>query len=104
MVIVTTHPEFSDAGFNELKQLDKKLTLVAQLAPGITLCATPQVETLMHMAAEQQPIFARHLAPVQTIVNLNNTEQDIGTLAITLAELPTFSNWSADNISQYKHA
>ncbi len=55
MVIVTTHPEFSDAGFSELKQLDKRLTLVAQLAPGITLCATPQVETLMHMAAEQQP-------------------------------------------------
>jgi 23S rRNA (cytidine2498-2'-O)-methyltransferase len=91
MVIVTTHPEFSDAGFSELKQLDKQLTHVAQLAPGLILCATPQVETLMHMAAEQQPIFVRHLAPVQTIVNLNNTEQDIGTLAITLAELPTFS-------------
>ena len=91
MVIVTTHPEFSDAGFSELKQFDKRLTFVTQLAPGITLCATPEVETLMHMAAEQQPVFVRHLAPVQTIVKLNNTEQDIGTLAVTLAELPTFS-------------
>jgi len=91
MVIATTHPEFSDAGFSELKQFDNKLTHVAQLAPGITLCATPEVEKLMHMAAEQQPIFVRHLAPVQTIVTLKNTEQDIGTLAVTLAELPAFS-------------
>jgi 23S rRNA (cytidine2498-2'-O)-methyltransferase len=91
MVIVTAHPEFSDAAFSELKQLDKSLTYVAQLAPGIALCASPQVEMLMRMAAEQRPMFARHLAPVQTIVNLTNTEQDIGTLAVTLAELPTFS-------------
>lgn len=91
MIIATTHPEFSDAGFSELKQFDSKMTLVAQLAPGIALYATPHVEKLMQMAAEKQPIFVRHLAPVQTIVTLNNSEQDIGTLAITLAELPTFS-------------
>jgi 23S rRNA (cytidine2498-2'-O)-methyltransferase len=91
MVIVTAHPEFSDAAFSELKQLDKSLIHIAQLAPGIALCASPQVEMLMRMAAEQHPMFARHLAPVQTIVNLTNTEQDIGTLAVTLAELPTFS-------------
>ncbi len=90
MVIVTAHPEFSDAAFSELKQLDKKLTRVTQLAPGITLCATSEAEALMRMAAEQRPMFARHLAPVQTIVNLTNTEQDIGNLAVRLAELPTF--------------
>ena len=90
MVIVTAHPEFSDAAFSELKQLDKRLTRVAQLAPGILLCATPEVEALMRTAAEQHPMFARHLAPVQTIVNLTNTEQDIGTLAVKLADLPTF--------------
>ncbi len=91
MIIATTHPEFSDAGISELRQFDQKITLVAQLAPGITLYETPHVEMLMQMAAEEQPIFVRHLAPVQTIVTLNNSEQDIGTLALTLAELPTFS-------------
>ena len=91
MVIITAQPEFADAALSELQQLDKRLTLVEQLAPGVLLCATPQVEQLMHSAAEQHPVFARHLAPVQSIVQLTNTEQDIGTLAVTLAELPSFA-------------
>src|SRR5437588_70141 len=91
MLIVTTHPEFIDTALQELKRLDKRLTQVAMLAPGIVLCATPQVDTLMRLAAEQLPVFVRHLAPVQTIVPLHNTEQDISDIAVALAGLPTFA-------------
>ena len=91
MLIVTAQPEFIDAALQELKHLDKQLTQVAMLAPGIALCAIPQVDTLMRLAAEQLPIFVRHLAPVQAIVPLHNTEQDISNIAIALAGLPAFT-------------
>lgn len=91
LLIVTAHPEFLDAGIFELKRLDKRLAQSELLAPGIALCSVPDVILLMRLAAEQHPIFIRHLAPVQAIVPLNNTEQDIGELAIILASLPTFN-------------
>jgi len=61
------------------------------LAPDIALCETTDVVALMRLAAEQRPIFARHLAPVQTVIPLNNTEYDVGALAIAIADLPTFA-------------
>lgn len=45
----------------------------------------------MRLASEHHPIFARHLAPVQVVAPLKNSEQDVGTLAIAIAELPAFS-------------
>ena len=91
MLIVTAHPEFIDDAVSELKRFDKRLTFIDELAPGIGLCATPEVNTLMRLAAEQRPIFVRHLAPVQAIVPLTNNEQDVSELAVTIAGLPTFA-------------
>jgi 23S rRNA (cytidine2498-2'-O)-methyltransferase len=96
-LIVTAHPEFMDAAFDELKRFDSSLHGVELLAPGILLCGFPQATppqnatTVMRLAAEQWPIFARHLAPVQAIVNLSYTEDDIGELALAVANLPTFA-------------
>jgi 23S rRNA (cytidine2498-2'-O)-methyltransferase len=96
-LIVTAHPEFMDVAFDELKRFDSSLYSVELLAPGILLCGFPQASplqnatTLMRLAAEQRPIFVRHLAPVQAIVNLSNTEDDIGELALVIANLPTFT-------------
>jgi len=96
-LIVTAHPEFMDVAFDELKRLDSSLHSVELLAPGILLCGFPQASsvqnatTLMRLAAEQRPIFVRHLAPVQAIVSLSNTEDDIGELALVIANLPTFA-------------
>ncbi|HEY6411476.1 MAG TPA: hypothetical protein VIY29_28800, partial [Ktedonobacteraceae bacterium] len=73
-----------------MRQFDKRLASVEQLAPGIALCTTPDVPTLMRLAAEQHPIFVRHIAPVQAIVPLSDTEQDVGKLALATATLPTF--------------
>jgi 23S rRNA (cytidine2498-2'-O)-methyltransferase len=90
LLIVTAHPEFLDASLFELKRLDKRLTQSELLAPGIALCTTPDVTSLMRLTAEQHPIFVRHLAPVQAIVPLQNTEQDVSELAVAVASLPTF--------------
>ena len=90
LFIVTTHPEFLDAGLAEIRRFDKRLTAVELLAPGIALCTVPDVPALMRLAAEQHPIFVRHIAPVQAIVLLGNTEQDVGKLALATATLPTF--------------
>ena len=60
------------------------------LAPGIALCTVPDAAAVLHLAMENRPIFVRHLAPVQAIVNLTNTEQDVGELALAIASLPTF--------------
>lgn len=91
LLIVTAHPEFLDASIFELKRLDNRLAQSELLTPGIALCTVPEATTLMRLAAEQHPIFVRHLAPVQAIVPLHHTEQDLGTLATALANLPTFN-------------
>jgi hypothetical protein len=66
LLIVTAHPEFASPSVAELKQLDKQLTRIEELAPGVTLCGTADVIALMQLAARERPIFVRHLAPVQT--------------------------------------
>jgi 23S rRNA (cytidine2498-2'-O)-methyltransferase len=94
-LIVTAHPEFMDAAFDELKRLDRRLQSVELLSPGILLCGYPQEmrdsTVLMRLAQEHRPIFVRHLAPVQAIVCLSNTADDIGALALAIADLPTFT-------------
>ena len=90
LLIVTAHPEFLDAGIAELRRLAKRLSNVELLAPGTALCTVPDASTVMRLAAEQQPTFVRHLAPVQVIVPLTNTEQDVSELAAALASLPAF--------------
>jgi len=88
LLIATAHPEFASASVTELKQLDKRLTRIEELAPGVTLCGTPDVTALMRLAARERPIFVRHLAPVQTIANLSNTAEDLAELATAIADLP----------------
>jgi 23S rRNA (cytidine2498-2'-O)-methyltransferase len=97
VLIVTAHQEFIDVAFGELKRFNKNLLYGELLAPGILLCALPRdtfphdLISLMRQAAEQQPIFVRHLAPVQAVIHLSNTENDIGELALAIANLPTFT-------------
>ena len=96
-LIVTAYPEFMDVAFDELRRFGSNLHGVELLAPGILLCGFSQASplqtatTVMRLAAEQRPTFVRHLAPVQAIVNLSNTEDDIGELALVIASLPTFA-------------
>jgi 23S rRNA (cytidine2498-2'-O)-methyltransferase len=91
LVIVTAPPEFVQAALTELKQLDKRLTNIEELAPGVILCGIPDAAAFMHRAAQVYPIFVRHLAPVQATVDLVGDEQDIGTIAVSIASLPTFA-------------
>jgi 23S rRNA (cytidine2498-2'-O)-methyltransferase len=96
-LIITAQPEFIDIAYDELKRFDRSLHYIELLAPGILLCGFLQetisydVMTIMRLAAEQRPIFVRHLAPVQAVIQLNNTENDIGELALAIATIPAFS-------------
>lgn len=89
-IIVTAQPEFLQAALDELEQLDEQFTCARPSAPGITLCETPDAPALMQQAANQHPIFVRHLAPAQAIVPLSNTERDIGALTVAIGSLPEF--------------
>ncbi|MBV9690371.1 MAG: hypothetical protein JO202_11765 [Ktedonobacteraceae bacterium] len=89
--IITSNPEFSQAALTELRQIDKRLTPIEHLAPGITLCDASDFSSLAHQAATTHPTFVRHLAPVQTIVHITNKEQDVGRIALSAAALPTFA-------------
>jgi len=97
VLIVTAHQEFIDAAFDELKRFNTKLLYGELLAPGILLCTLPSdthqhdLTSLARQAIQQRPIFVHHLAPVQAVIHLSNTENDIGELALAIANLPTFS-------------
>ena len=91
LLIVTAQPEFAQAALTELKHIDKRLTSIEELDPGVLLCGIPGAAVFMHKVARERPIFVRHLAPVQATVELNNEEQDVGNIAMTIANLPTFA-------------
>jgi len=90
-LIITAHAEFLESALNELKRLENRLHDVEVLAPGIALCSVPDLPKFKRMVAETRPIFTRHLAPVQAVIAIKNTEADLANLAVSLAELPTFS-------------
>lgn len=89
-LIITAHAEFLEDALHELKRLENRLSDVKILAPGIALCKVPASPRFKRDLIETHPIFIRHVAPVQAVVNLKNTEADRGNLAVALAELPTF--------------
>ena len=80
-----------EAALHELRRLDNDLQCQSLLAPDIALCRSGDAVRLMSRAAGERPIFVRHLAPAQTTVPLRNSEQDVGALAVAIAELPTFA-------------
>ncbi|MBO0795415.1 MAG: hypothetical protein J2P36_31355, partial [Ktedonobacteraceae bacterium] len=90
-VVVTAQAEFAQAALEELQYLDHQLQQIETLAPGILLCQGTDVATLQDKAANRRPIFVRHLAPVEAVVDVSNTERDIGAIALALAELPGFA-------------
>jgi 23S rRNA (cytidine2498-2'-O)-methyltransferase len=91
LCLMTAQPEFINSAFAELKLFDKNVTEIEEIAPDILLCQAPNVARLMSIASNTHPTFARHIAPVQTIIDLDNNEQDIGTIALTTIQLPNFA-------------
>ena len=89
-VIVTAHPEFMQAAIIELQHLDAHLQVMEELTDSITLCSVTNVHALQQRATKEHLVFVRHLAPVQKMVSLTNTEQDLVELATAIADLPTF--------------
>ncbi|WP_376794275.1 SAM-dependent methyltransferase [Thermogemmatispora sp.] len=91
-VIVTAQAEFLEPALAELQLLCGELKLEEELAPGIALCAVSDMRRLLRQAMEHRPIFARHLAPAQAVVELSGTiDEDCARLAVALAALPEFA-------------
>lgn len=88
--LVSAHAEFLESALSELKHLENRVRNVEVLAPGIALFSVPDLSTFRAGVAEAHLVFVRHLAPVQSVIKLTNTEADLENLAIALAELPTF--------------
>jgi 23S rRNA (cytidine2498-2'-O)-methyltransferase len=84
--IITAQPEFSASAIAELKRLDKQFTQVDELAPGIILC-----HLWANPTGQYRSTFVRHIAPVQTTIDLTNSTRDLGEIAVALAELPTIA-------------
>src|SRR5579859_6489540 len=80
-----------EAALHELQRFDNDLQCETLLATDIALCASSDMTHLVNRAVEERPIFVRHLAPVQAIIPLRNNEQDVGALAVAIAELPEFA-------------
>jgi 23S rRNA (cytidine2498-2'-O)-methyltransferase len=89
-LIITAQPEFLSAALAELKQFEKRLTSIEELAPGILLCGGPDCALIMERSKRNRPIFARHFAPVQQRITLANQPEDMGTIAEAVATLPGF--------------
>lgn len=91
LLIVTAQPEFAHTAITELQQFGQECQQLEEFTPGVILCKTSSASLLMQRAAKERPIFARHLAPAQGIIDLGQTEQDIGRIATAIADLPTFA-------------
>lgn len=90
-LLVTAHPEFLGEAVAELKRIDTQLSETEEITPGIMLCTIPGVSKFMQRAARKDLTFARHLAPVQASIGLSSTQRDMGKIATTIAQLPTFA-------------
>jgi 23S rRNA (cytidine2498-2'-O)-methyltransferase len=91
LCLVTAQSEFITAALAELKIIDKNITEVEEITSDIMLCQDPDVIRLMNIASNTHPTFARHMAPVQTIVNLDNNEHDLGAIALATIQLPNIA-------------
>lgn len=91
LCLVTAQPEFTDAALKELHSLDDSLTSEGEIAPGIILCRVQDVARFMTIASKTHPTFTRHIAPVHTIVDINNSEDDLGAIALATVQLPGFA-------------
>jgi 23S rRNA (cytidine2498-2'-O)-methyltransferase len=91
LLLVTAHAEFSQAAIAELQQIDPQLTYIEALSLEVTLCSNPGGSIFLRKVGHAQPIFVRHLAPVQQIIEITNEERDIGAMALAVAALSAFT-------------
>ncbi len=87
--LVTSSDEFENAAHAELRRSDPKLQPGETLAPGLFLVSSQYAEDdFAAIVAQEPPIYARHLFPVQAIIPLTKTLDDLDKLAESVAGLP----------------
>lgn len=83
--IFSADPEFFQTALSELKQADSQLQLLRKLTPGVGLVDSQLDElsffTILDLA---QPVFVRHIFPVQETIHLENDEGDPERIAVAV--------------------
>ncbi len=80
--IVTIDPDFADLGWEEVRAVDSRAEVGSELAPGVLLVHGEK--TFADIAFEwlqAQPIFVRHICPVQIVAPLTGSAGDIAVLS-----------------------
>lgn len=88
LLVITAHAEFLQAAIAEIEQLDRQAIEVKKVTDEIALCTVSNAHEIMQIANKKRPVFVLHIAPVQTILSLQNDEKDSGRIAVTIIELP----------------
>lgn len=87
--IFSADPEFFATALAELKQVDSQLQLLQKLNPGVGLVESQLDElsffTILELA---QPVFVRHIFPVQATLHLENDEGDPERIAVAVVRSP----------------
>lgn len=86
--LVTASDEFQGAAWNELRHADPQLRMGDRLAPGLFLITSCLPEAAFTGAVQQQqPIYARHLFPVQATLPLTRSIADLDQLTGAVSDL-----------------
>jgi 23S rRNA (cytidine2498-2'-O)-methyltransferase len=79
--ILTCSPYFIEAALNELRRHHPQIAVVQQLAPGYVFLETPTPFDKLTVPWQQRlPIYLHHFAPVQTILPLQGSLDDLNQL------------------------
>lgn len=91
--LVTSSEEFQGAAKAELKRTDPRLSEGETLAPGLFLVSSRHAaEDFAGMVALDQPIYVRHIFPVQAEIELDNSPQDLERLSSAALEQANAAN------------
>lgn len=87
--IITSSAEFVTASVKEAQRADPKARLVTHLGSGVALLSTGlDFENFSGILSQQQPVYIRHICPVQLEIPVLNSPEDISQLAESIAALP----------------
>ena len=96
--LVTSSDEFEGAARAELRRHDPKLKAGATLAPGLFEVSSQFADDdFAAIVAQDAPIYARHMFPVQATVSLAKTPDDLKQIAIAVEILPRLAHLDAES-------
>lgn len=92
--LITSSDEFQGAAAAELKRIDPRLEMGETLAPGLFLVSSRHdKDSFAGLVEVGQPIYVRHLFPVQVEIELEDSPEDLVKLGQVAAEYAKEEDW-----------